>query len=98
MTRAALLGLACYVLGMLWVTSRGRAEVYQTRGKSIGEFMVGPTALRPWEREVVIPGSVGAAEGYIFGRYRLGGGISWTDSLRVGSEHPAVAAVLDREA
>jgi inner membrane protein len=89
--RIALGGLAVYILAMLWVTSRGRAEVYRARG-SVADYMVGPTPLRPWEREVVIPWTAGDDGMYVFGRYRVGGEVTWTDSLRVGLDHPAVAA------
>jgi len=90
--RVALVALATYVVAMLWVTGRGRAEVSRNRGLSVSGFMVGPTALRPWERQVVVPGLANGEAIWVFGRYRLGGGVAWTDSLVVGLSHPAAEA------
>ena len=90
--RIALAGLAVYILAMLLVTSRGRAEVRRARSLSIDDYMVGPTVLRPWEREVVVPGPSGGNGMWVFGRYSLFGGVTWTDSIRTGYDHPAAAA------
>jgi inner membrane protein len=90
--RIALGGLAVYVLAMLWVTSAGRNHLHVRHGISIDHFLVGPVPLVPWQRDVIVPSWSPAGEIYRLGRYTHRRGVVWTDSVLVGSDHPAVAA------
>lgn len=84
--RVALAGLALYVMAMLGITSAGRARVAGETGAS--HFMVAPTPLVPWRRDVVIerPGQ------YRFGMYTLFGGLMMSErTIAIGDADPAVA-------
>lgn len=85
--RLALAALAVYIVAMLGITSVGRAEV-----KSEAPFMVGPTPLVPWQREVIARSdSAGPGTWYRVGTWSLGGPLRWTDSVAIGDADPAVA-------
>ncbi|HEU4994550.1 MAG TPA: metal-dependent hydrolase [Gemmatimonadaceae bacterium] len=85
--RVALVGLAAYVVLMLAVTSAGRARVaaeYPGR-----RFLVGPNAVVPWRRDVILE----VEDGYRFGNWSLFGPLSVRpDLLPKGDRDPAVHA------
>lgn len=91
--RAVLGAAAVYIVAMLLVTSVGRSEVRAARGPATDAYLVGPTPLQPWAREVILPARSAAGDDiYVFGRYALGGSVAWVDSMHVGDvRHPALA-------
>lgn len=85
--RVALAGLALYIVAMLGITTAGRAQV-----GSSAPFMVGPTPLVPWKREIIARSDpAGAGAHYRVGTWSLGGSVAWTDSIALGEGDPAVA-------
>ena len=86
--RVVLAATAAYIVGMLWVTERGRGRVI-AEGDPEVPFMVAPTPLVPWHREIIVP----SGGSYRFGRYRLGQPVEWSpNSLTVGLGDPAAVA------
>lgn len=87
--RIALAGLAAYMLVMLGITEAGRMAMRRDHPQLV-EYMVGPTAFRPWEREII------AVDGgrYRMGSYRLNGVAALSDDgIVVGdTADPAVRA------
>lgn len=84
--RVALASLAAYILAMLGITSAGRARVTAEHGG--GHFMVAPTALVPWKRDVLVeePGL------YRYGTYSLFGGLRLSgQTTAIGDADAAVA-------
>ena len=84
--RLALAGLAAYIVAMLGITSAGRAQV-----DSSAPFMVGPTPLVPWQREVIARSDAAGLGYYKVGKWSPGGPVAWTDSIPLGDGDPAVA-------
>ncbi|HET9454711.1 MAG TPA: metal-dependent hydrolase [Gemmatimonadaceae bacterium] len=84
--RVALAGLAAYIVAMLGITSAGRAQV-----DSSAPFMVGPTPLVPWQREVIARSGAAGLGYYKVGKWSPGGPVAWTDSISLGDGDPAVA-------
>jgi inner membrane protein len=84
--RAALGWLALYIVTMFGITTVGRARVADS---VIGtEFMVGPTPLVPWKRDIIVE----EPARYVFGRWSLGGEVVMDGgTLAKGTADPAVA-------
>ena len=87
--RVALLALAGYVVVMLAITQTGRAAVRKAY-PSVADYMVGPTPLVPWQREIIV------RDGghYRIGSYGLLAGVSLsTGSIAIGdTADPAIRA------
>lgn len=81
--RWALAGMSAYIVGMLAVTEAGRRAFGAEHPSR--DYMVGPTPLVPWKREVI------ANEGP---RYRLGTYDPWT-GVRLGDETISVGDLGD---
>lgn len=84
--RVSLGALAAYIVGMLGLTSAGRAAVRKETGRT--HFMVAPTVLVPWKRDVVVeePGQ------YRFGEWSAFGGLTLSrQTVAIGDADPAVA-------
>lgn len=77
--RIALGGVAVYIVAMLGVTEAGRSAMARTaaagRGEDAALYMVGPTPLVPWQREVILDDGLE----YRFGHYSLFGSVRMTD-------------------
>ena len=86
--RAALAGAAAYIVVMLGITEAGRRAV--RREQLSVRFMVGPTALVPWRRAVIVD----EGSRYRFGGYELFDGAQLGRfTLLVGDTlDPAIAA------
>lgn len=87
--RIALGALAAYALMMLGITEAGRRAMRRDHPR-LGEYMVGPTAVTPWAREII------AVDGdrYRVGSYRLNGAAVLSgEAIVVGdTTDPAVRA------
>jgi inner membrane protein len=84
--RVALGALAAYATSMLLITGIGRTRVASDHPGR--RFMVAPTMLVPWHRDIVLE----EAGGYRFGRWSLFGGLVLSpSSVAIGDTDPAVS-------
>ena len=86
--RTALVALAMYACAMLAITGVGRRAVAAVQPHP--EFMVGPTPLLPWAREII----VAQPDGYRFGTWQLFGEVELSPTVMVRGDtlDPAIAA------
>ena len=86
--RAALAAGTGYIVAMLLVTSLGRAQL---RARLWTNYMVEPTPLVPWERDILIDDGTA----YRVGTWRLFGRPAITGTIAKGDKDPAVGAARE---
>ncbi|MEX2177501.1 MAG: metal-dependent hydrolase [Gemmatimonadaceae bacterium] len=86
--RAALGAVSVYIVAMLCITGVGRQAV--GAAQTSRHFMVGPTPITPWQREIIVD----EPEGYRFGTWTLFGEVAMASTVMLKGDtlDPAILA------